>query len=498
MDYLDPKKEARHRILLFVGYILVGVAIVIGTLVLLYQAYGFGIGKNGTVIQNGLVFFSSQPNPANIYVDNKLNKSQTNTRLTLPSGIYHVRLARDGYHDWQRTIEVEGGDVQHFDYPFLIPSKLTSKKIADYTAAPGLMTQSPDRRWLLVQTPGSTTAFQVYDLKSPAKAPLELSLPATVPTKAVGGQNWQLEEWADDNKHVVLQHNYDGKSEYILVDRTDASQALNINTTLSITPTKLTLLDKKYDHYYWLNGTGELRSATLSDHTPKTVLQNVLAYQSYASDTLLYATNSGSSAGKVLTQLKSGDHTYPIRSFAAGGTYLLDLTKYDGTLYVVAGSSKESKTYIYKDPTGQLARLPHQAVYPIQVLHVDQPNYLSFSDNAQFIVVEHGTQFGVYDIENAKGYNFTSKSPVDPPAAHATWMDGNRLTYVSGGKLTVFDYDDTNQQTLVPASAGYVPAFAPDFKFVYTLAPAASTAAAAAATGQTALNQTSLLAPADQ
>jgi hypothetical protein len=124
MDYLDPKKEARHRVLLFVGYILIGVAILIGTLVLLYQAYGFGIGKNGTVIQNGLVFVSSQPNPANIYLNNKLNKSQTNTRLTLPSGIYQVRLARDGYRDWQRTIEVEGGDVQHFDYPFLIPSKL--------------------------------------------------------------------------------------------------------------------------------------------------------------------------------------------------------------------------------------------------------------------------------------------------------------------------------------------------------------------------------------
>jgi hypothetical protein len=77
-------------------------------------------------------------------------------------------------------------------------------------------------------------------------------------------------------------------------------------------------------------------------------------------------------------------------------------------------------------------------------------------------------------------------------------MDGDRLTYVSGGKLTVFDYDDTNQQTLVPASAGYLPAFAPDFKFVYTLAPAASTPAAAATPGQAALDQTSLLTPADQ
>jgi hypothetical protein len=494
MDYLDTKKEFRHKIIMMVGYVLIGIMIVGITLVLVYQAYGFGLGKNGTVIQNGLAFFSSQPNPANIYINGKLNKSQTDTRLTLPAGLYHMQLARDGYRDWQRTIEVEGGDVQHFDYPFLIPKQLTPKKLANYTAAPALSTQSPDRRWMLVQEPGSMTAFQVYDLKNPTKAPEELNLPASLLTKATTSENWSLEEWADDDKHVVLQHNYDGKSEYILVDRTDASQALNINTTLSLSasPAKLTLLNKKYDQYYLLGSDGTLQSASLSDHTPKTLLEDVLAYQSYGSDGLLYATSKSAPAGKVLVQLKSGDTTYPIHSFTAGSTYLLDLTKYDGTLYVTAGSSGESKVYIYKDPIRQLNNLPHAAVYPIQVLHVEQPNYLSFSDNAQFIVAESGTQFGVYDILNTKGYNFTSKLPVDLPAVHATWMDGDRLTYVSGGKAIIFDYDDTNQQTLVPASPAYLPAFAPSFKFIYTLAP--STTAA----GQEALNETSLLTPADQ
>lgn len=496
MDYLDPHKELRHRIILGVGYVLVAVAIVIATLILLYQAYGFGLGKNGTVIQNGLAFFSSQPHPANIYINGQLNKAQTDSRVTLPASIYHIQLTRTGYHDWQRTIEVEGGDVQHFDYPFLIPKQLTSKKIASYTSPPGLATQSPDRRWLMVQEPGSMTNFQVYDLKTPAKAPLELSLPASLLTKATANENWLLEEWADDNKHVVLQHNYDGKTEFILVDRTDASQSLNLNNTLSISPDKLTLLNKKYDQYYLDNtASGLLQTATLSDHTPKTALEHVLAYQSYGSDSILYATDKDAPAGKVLIRLKIGDKTYPVRSFAAGGNYLLDLTKYSGSLYVVAGSSAENKVYIYKDPVGQLNKLPNQAIVPSQVLHVTQPNYLSFSTNTQFVVVENGTQFGVYDIENTKGYNYTVNLPLDPPAAHATWMDGDRLTYVSGGKLIIFDYDGTNRQTLVAASSAYLPAFAPNYKFVYTFAPALSPTATP---GQTLLNQTSLLTPADQ
>jgi hypothetical protein len=61
MDYLDPSKERAQTIRLIIGYILIGVAILIATLILLYQAYGFGINKEGQVIQSGLVFMSSQP-----------------------------------------------------------------------------------------------------------------------------------------------------------------------------------------------------------------------------------------------------------------------------------------------------------------------------------------------------------------------------------------------------------------------------------------------------
>jgi hypothetical protein len=500
MEFLDPAQQTRHRIILWVGYVLVAIAIVIATLVLLYQAYGFGIGKNGQVIQNGLVFFSSRPNPANITLNGKLNPNKTNARIALPSGIYHVQLQRDGYRPWQRTIEVEGGDVQHFDYPMLIPTKLTSKKLQAYTAAPGLATQSPDRRWLLTQKPGSMTDFYLYDLKKPAAAPITLSLPAGLLTKAANKASWHLEEWADDNKHVVLQHNFDGKHEFILLDRTDAGKSQNLNKVLAVNPTRLTLNNKKFDQYYLYDaGAKTLQKATLSAPTPVPVLLHVLTYQSYSDNTLLYATNSDASTGKVLVRLMIGSHTYPVRNFPAGSTYLLNLTGYGGTLYLAVGASGVDRVYIYKDPVGQLNKLPDHALVPAQVLHVDKPSYVSFSNNAQFIMAEGGNHFGVYDIENKKGYNYTTAQPIDKPQHNATWMDGDRLTYVSRGQLLMFDYDDTNQQKLVTADPAYLPAFSPDFKFVYTLAPdTAASPKPGPKPGQTVLNQTSLLTPADQ
>ena len=492
MDYLDRQKQLRHRIILLVGYVLVAIAIAIGTIILLYQAYGFGIGKNGTVIQNELTFFSSQPHPASIYANNQLESVSTNTRLVLPAGIYHIRLSRNGYRDWQRTIELNGGGVEHVDYPLLFPKTLTTKKLQTLAAAPGLVTQSPDRRWLLVEQPNSMTGFDVYDLKNPTKAPADITLPANLLSKATANESWQLEEWADDNQHIVLQHNYDGKTEFILVDRTNVAQSLNLNATLSANPTKLTLNNKKYNQYYLYDtATGDLQKASLQAPAATPVLQHVLAYQSYGTDTLLYATNSGAPASKVLVRLAVGSHVYPVHTFPAGTTYLLDLTKYSDTLYVAVGASSQNKVYIYEDPVGQLSTAPQQALVPAQVLHVNSPNYLSFSDNAQFIVAEGGTQFGVYDIENTKGYNYVVASPLDTPQVHAAWMDGDRLTMVSAGKLQVFDYDGTNQQSLMAASSLYVPAFAPDYKTVYDVAPAATA-------GQLELTQTFLLTPADR
>jgi hypothetical protein len=434
---------------------------------------------------------ASRTRPKSTY-NGKLEPEITNTRLELPEGIYNVSLTRSGYQAWRRTIELQGGDVEHFDYPLLFPTKLTSKKLQTYDAAPGLVTQSPDRRWLLIEEPGSSLTFDVYDLKNPTKAPTDITVPSNVVTKATTGESWQLEEWADDNQHLVLQHNYDGKTEFILFDRTDPTQSLNLDTTLSASPTKLTLNNKKYNQYYLYDATADtLQTTSLQNPTATPVLQHVLAYQSYGSNTLLYATDDGAPAGKVLVKLAVGSHTYPIKTFPAGTTYLLDLTSYSGTLYVAVGASSENKVYIYADPVGQLSALPNHALVPTQVLHVNAPNYLSFSTNTQFVMAENGTQFGVYDIENSKGYNYTAPQSLDAPQGHATWMDGDRLTYVSGGKLLVFDYDDTNQHVLMSANSNYLPVFASDYKNIYVLKPPDTS-------GQLELIQTSLLTPADR
>lgn len=493
MDYLDNNKEYRQRILLFVGYLLIGLAIVIAALVLKYQADGYGVNKKGDVIQNGLTFFSSHPTPADIYINNKLSSVKTNTRLALPSGVYNVKLTRSGYYDWQRTIEVNGGDVQHFDYPFLFPKVLTTRKIQDFSIPPTVMTQSPDKRWVIIQSSTNPADFIIYDIKKPNTPPSSFSLPANLISKpASGAESWVLSEWADDNQHVLLQHKYDSRSEFILVDHEAPQRSINLNTTLKINPTNISLNDKKYDQYYLYDvASTSLQRVSLKNPTPAPVLNHVLAYKTYSDDTVFYVSSQNTSPGKVAARLLVGDKTYNIRTLSAGSTYSVDLTKYDGAMYVVAAAAADNRAYIYKDPVGQLEALPKQPPASAKVLRVDQVNFVGFSPTAQYIVAENSNKFGVYDLENEVAYSYTTKEPIDAPQTRASWMDGNRLFYASNGKLIVFDYDYINLQQLMPSSSGYLPAFSPDYENVYSVAPSS-------VDGQLDFTQTSLRTPGDR
>jgi hypothetical protein len=260
---------------------------------------------------------------------------------------------------------------------------------------------------------------------------------------------------------------------------------------LPIDADNVTLNNEKYDAYYvYNNTTGDLGTATLNTtDTVTPLLQNVLAYKSYGNNSVLYVTDKSAPKGKVLVKLRIGDNTYDIRDLPVSNNYLVDLTTYNGTLYLATGSSADNRVYIYKDPVGQISNFPTQAISPIWVLHVPNPNYLSFSDNAQFIIAENGYNYATYDIQNNLGYLYTNTTkPLDAPQLSASWMDGDRLTYVSNNKLIVQDYDDTNSQQLVSASANYIPAFSSDYRYLYTISPNLTS-------GQYELNLTPLLLP---
>lgn len=484
MDFLDPKKERVNRIKLLLGYCLVALAIGIATLILLYQSYGYNL-QQGQVLQNGLVFVSSQPAGAAIYLNGERYKSNTNTRVTVPANSYTLRISQTGYRPWERPIVVNGGDVQHFDYPFLFPEKLRTTQVAELALAPSVATQSPDRRWVLFGVASRSGSFQQYDLKNPEKPLLsEFTLPAGSFTPGDAADTWTVVEWASDNEHVLLQHGYTaGKTtstEYVLLNRDSPIDSTNLTTALRLEQTDaVSLYANQIDQFYvYDQGTHLLQRVAGSDGAVVSQLGNILAFKTYGSDYILYVTDKPPTGklvpGQVSVVLQSGQKITTLRTLPAGAqTYALNLAEYDNSWYVAVAADNDTATYIYKNPQSQPVLSVDAYPRPWRRLPLAHTSFLSFSSNTQFLAAESGQEFIVYDFENVTQYRYTTAQPIDQPQLHATWMDGNRLQYVSGGKVVVFDYDHRNLQTLQDASAAYTPFYAPDYSYTYTLKPLA-------------------------
>jgi len=504
MEFLDPKKQKAHLIRLIIGYILIGTALILTTVILLYRAYGFGF-KNGEVIQNGLIFISSRPNPADMYVNGQKQDKQTNTRLLMPAGQYTFELRRDGYGPWKRAINVEGGAVVRFDYPVLFPTKLTTTAVKRYDTPPALATQSPDRRWLLAQSAATHAGFEIYDLNrdEASIAPENFTLPESLFTLTQGTHRWQLVEWSSDNRRVLAKHitEQDGKqsSEYILIDRENPAESVNLTKTLGVNPTKLVLRDKKYDQYYvFTQQDGKLLTASLERPQPQLFIDQVLDFKPHGQDVILYATARDAAEGKAVVKLREGERTFTIRQVATGSAYLLEVAKYENAWYVVAGAQSENRTYVYRNPAARLRAEPKRPLVPVQVLKATGATYVSFSDNARFIMAQGGQQFAMYDAETDRGYTYTMTQPMDAGQEHASWMDGHRLMFVSGGKTLVFDFDNANRTLLAATDPAYRPFFDRDYRNVYTFTAQTSQADSGQGGTQLILNRTALLTPQDQ
>lgn len=478
MDFLDPIKKKQHARRLFIGYFCIGLGIFLAALILMYQARGYDLDrKTGKIIQNGLIYVNAQPEAARIYLNGQ-DQGETDKRLTVPEGKYTLELKRDGYRPWKRSFTLEPSSIEQLVYPKLFPTTLKSKDIQTLNQPITWASASPDRHWILVGTTANLLQFEVVDTTKPTQKPVTVALPAKVMTASTEPQTLSVVEWATNNRHVLIKHVFGAKTEFIVIDRQDVAASFNVTSLFGVVPTKVALNDKKIDKLYLYDQAA--KKLSLGDVKSKqvtAVLDNVLQYKAYKSDTILYATPNTKDATQTTIKLRVGSKTYTVNNYPADNDFLLEMADFDDHQYVVVSPTKKGKTYIYRD----VARANNTSTSLFASLTMTDPVQVLFSANTRFIMVQQANRFAVYDLETDERYSYATTFAV-PATTKATWMDGHRLLVAADNKLQVFDYDGTNYQTLVdvtPETTGY---FDRDFERLFSFAPSKTTV------GQTVLS----------
>jgi len=479
MDFLDPRHRRAYNIRLIIGYVLIAIVIGLATVIIVYSANGYGINtKTGQIVQNGLVFTDSNPGGAEIYLNGADRNAKTSARLILPAGNYTLTLKKDGYRDWTRKFVLSEQSVARYVYPLLFPVKPVTSNLKTYSSDPGLVTQSPNQQWLLAENPSASTDSPVFDeydtttLDQPSPVVRQVSIPAGVLSGFSADSKLEEVEWSTDNNNVLLKHDFSGGSEYIVFNRDKPDQSFNVNKLFNLTPTQVSLYNKKADQLYIYdqNG-GTIRLATVGDQSVgQPLIKDALAYKSYGKDLITYVTTAGAQTAMVQARIWDNGQTYKLNQFSSGQKYLIDFAQFNGDFYYAAGSDTADRINIYKNPLNQLKDPSQGKAQALLSLHDPGAQKIGFSNNARFIGVENGQHFAVYDIETDSIYQYPISETL---ADNLSWMDGHRLIGDSGGKIFVMDYDGTNRQLLTDTDMTKGAFFSANYRHMLTTLPAA-------------------------
>lgn len=481
MDFLDPNKKRKNKIKLYVGYVLIAIAIFIALVVLLFVNRGYRLDTKGNVLQNGLLFVNSHPSGADAYIEGVHNKlklnNKTDTKFELREGRYKVTIQKSGYRAWQRELDIEGGAVERLAYPFLFPKELKTSAIKTYDKEPAIVSSSPDRKWIIIQKPGTLLDFDVYDtsnLDNIEKSITEFKLPDNLLTKPTGTERLEVVEWSSDNSNILMKHTFDDQYEFIIANKDKPELSFNINNSVNQKPFEVSLKDRKVEQLYLhMAPDGLLQLVDTKSKALTPIASKVLAYKGHGNDKLVYITPGDDASKLSKAIIRSNDKDYKLRELPANTNYVVDVAKFDSAWYVVVGAASDNKVYVYKDPMTSLSSANSSKTIFARTLRIENPQKVSFSANARIIAAQSGQKFAIFDAETDRQYRYTINDKFDTNRP-VEWMDGHRLVSSTNNQVIVFDFDGSNQQKLMPINNKTDVMFDRDYKNAFSLAPADS------------------------
>ncbi len=467
MDFLDPKYKRSYHYRLLLGYALTSIAIILGTIILVYGAYGYGINtKNGQIVQNGLLFVDSQPSGASITLNAQTQSSKTGARLILPSGNYSMTLSKAGYRDWKHDFALDEQTIRRYPYAFLFPDQPLSTVIKEYPATSYITTQSPDLSRLMVGPVSNlpSVGFEEFDLNDLTKQPVNLTFPSDIFSTNEGF--FSVVDWANDNNHLIIKHDFSGGNEFVIFNRDKPSQSVNINKQFSINPESVAWRNGKADQLYFYNSTTkELNLINLSGlKIESQSIKKVLAYTPVTNNLVLYVTES-SRAGLSDIKVTDGNQTYTIETMTARDSYVIDASEYQGHWYYLLSSSTDGLYYVYQDPINSIKDPAISKAQPVTTLNIMGLKKASFAANGRNIMLSNNKDFVSYDLENKQKYKFSLDKELQ---GAYYWMDNYHILGNQADNIMIIDFDGLNQQLMGATVINQGGFFSKDYKHLLT------------------------------
>lgn len=465
----SPKKQA-IRLAAIYAFMTIGVLVTVFILILIMLGYRFD-RTAGTLEQGGLVQLGSIPSGANLTIDGSRLSATTSTKTTLMHGQHTIMMSRNGYSQWQKTVDVASGSILWLNYARLIPVDLPVEDVASLPALTSTV-PSPDRKWVAMTTIKNSPTITLADISSDTPVLKPLTLPEAIYTKPKdeANQSFLLSEWYAAGRYILLEHRYDDKKEWIVVDVEDVAKSLNITTTfdIDVTSIQFSLHD---GHILYVLMNGDVRKIDIEAETISAPLvRSVAEFSLYNRSTIVYTTtvDEATKSRSVGYRQDNADRPRVIRTYSDDGLIPLHISindeYYNQTYVAIAyGSTVEILT-------GGLPRSDSDDPLSLKAVATmstpETVTSLISRTDGRFFVAEHDKSYSVYDLELQKATTTTLRGNAKIEGKLG-WLDGYTVWNGTDGKLRLYEFDGANQHDIMPIAPGQSPTFTPNNKYLY-------------------------------
>lgn len=437
-------KRKRQAVLFFTyGFMSLATLVISVFCIMLVLGYRFDV-SHGRLEQGGLIQFRSNPPDASITVNNKRQSYQTPGKLEVPEGMHSVVMQKNGYHDWQKTVEVDAAEVRWLNFARLVPRTISTRTISEadgvYDTLP-----SPDRKYIAALSSEKPLTATIYDVRNVDNEIVkrDYQLPAELLSDEENTELPRLElvEWDFGARYIMLTSTRGDVVDYIRIDRA-AEDGAPVNITREFN------LPFRDMHFSGTSGTvfyamtdKDLRKVDVgAQSVSQPLLSDIESYKLYHENDIAYVAKT---AEKTLAGTYIDGKKRVAREYAANEKITVDITKYYREYYLAI--SLKNKVTLLKTPQRATAETK-----PFKEVSLpNEATWLDFASSGRFIVAGAGYAFTTYDLETDE------KSVVSSDMMDAqyepSWLDDYHFIDYQFGKLRMYEYDGQNLHDIVEA-----------------------------------------------
>ncbi|MBR5027026.1 PEGA domain-containing protein [Candidatus Saccharibacteria bacterium] len=443
MDPQTEKKRQAWKVILTDSFMtLVAVVLVV---VLGLTVSGYWINENFEVARSGMLQISSEPTGATVIVDDAALPQRTNVSRVIPVGEHSVKIEKDGYDTWFKTVEIKDGLLYRLRYPRLFPNEpVIEKTPIEYDEAT-TMSVSPKRDYILVAN--KTNKWTLVNLEEEKINPKEIDLAAVFPS-GINGKISNI-EWNNDQNRILLSVQLNDKLDWFLFDLNNTSRSINLSDNFGIGFTEVDFLNGSADNLLTLRDK-MLQKINVNNKSISAILAEGVEKYHYYGDEVVFTANG--SEGAYIGLLKANKDEVKTLRNVEDATAEAFISKFYDNEYLTLIEKNKISVFKREDL--------NSAEYVFELSFT--PTKVKIGRMGEYVVAISGNQIATLDMEAEKVREWQIETTV------FDWLDDSMIYQSSNGEIVVYDFDGLNRRVIATdAREGFPVVVTNDDKWLY-------------------------------